>query len=96
MQLNKTYYAWYEKDTGTDHYFVPMSDPMEYEYPFDYVFYTIEDAHTMIKEVIEDAQEMDAGCSCHVDIENMKNWILCEVELKPVCDKNGKNLKPNV
>jgi len=37
MELNKPYYAWLELQEDGE-YLIPMSDPMEYEYPFDYLF----------------------------------------------------------
>lgn len=43
MELNKTYYMWLEKQEDGG-YLIPMSDPMEYEYTFDYIFNSVKAA----------------------------------------------------
>ena len=71
MQLNHTYYQWFEK-VGKDEYVVPMADPMEYEYPFHYLFDTAEEAFTALLDygVVEEAYKIP------------ENWVLVKAAFK--------------
>jgi hypothetical protein len=66
------HYQWkiYNKEYNV--YMTPRSDPMEYEFSFDMLFATTDEAHQGLidYDAVEDAKE--------------ENWVLCIVTIQPL------------
>jgi len=73
LPKTETFYVWKELvafDNEDDRLLTPHSDPMEYEYPIDFMFESPEEAMKWVKE-------------CEME-EEARDWILCHEILKPI------------
>lgn len=50
MKSGHTYYQWKEQGELGE-LFTPHGDPHEYEYPFDYLFDSVEDAYAALEDL---------------------------------------------
>ena len=70
----ETWYVWKEYRVGTGEdtprLFIPWSDPHMYEYPFDFLYETIEQAEEARKDLTDEEESAD--------------WVLCKVTYEPV------------
>lgn len=82
----KEYYKWFEKSVmeGTESsYLTPEADPMIYEYPFDYMFRSIEAAF----EGLSDFGVVDTYWEGEGDLPkgwHPEHWVLCKVTITEV------------
>lgn len=65
--MTETYYTWKIWSKTDKMYYTPRGDPMQYEYAFDFVFNTPDDAKSALEEwdVLEEARD--------------ENWVLVKV-----------------
>jgi hypothetical protein len=58
-------------DLGT-HYLTPRDDPMEYEFPINFIF----DTHQQATDWLADPENLDAW---GIDPEECREWVIVEV-----------------
>src|SRR4051812_4221449 len=80
LPMTETFYQWKHfaqvEGEETKRLLTPMSDPDEYEYQFDFMFASPEDAHEalFVHDVTALAME--------------QNWILCKIQVEPASPVN--------
>jgi hypothetical protein len=81
MKAGVDYYQWKVQGEFGE-LFTPHGDPTQYEYPFDYLFYSIEDAHAGlvdfgIPEQYYEGEEDNAPDGWHPE-----DWVLVKTRIE--------------
>lgn len=81
MKPGQVYYQWKERG-ALGELFTPQGDPHEYEYPFDYLFDTVEEAYAGLEDfgIVEayfDGFDFDEGLAIDLPEKwHPEHWVL--------------------